>query len=85
MEFSRVPLTMDSDDDDDEDLEIFDLEQKKKSLSYVNLQPDDEDFVIELPNESEGTSRDNDRHNLLLDIEDRPNDTSTLINWANSK
>lgn len=72
---------MDSDEDDDEDLEIFDLEQKKKSLSYVNLQPDDEDFVIDLPNECEGnTSQDNDRDNLLLDIEDKHSDT--LINWS---
>ncbi|KAJ8726887.1 hypothetical protein PYW08_015284 [Mythimna loreyi] len=76
MELSRVPLTMESDEDEDEDLEIFDLEQKKKSLSYVNLQTNDEDVVF--PKDS----TDNDRENLLLDIEDGNSDT--LINWSSN-
>ncbi|KAJ8724914.1 hypothetical protein PYW07_015872 [Mythimna separata] len=76
MELSRVPLTMESDEDEDEDLEIFDLEQKKKSLSYVNLQTNDEDIVF--PKDS----TDNDRDNLLLDIEDGNSDT--LINWSSN-
>ncbi|PZC75671.1 hypothetical protein B5X24_HaOG205778 [Helicoverpa armigera] len=77
LELSRVPLTMESDDDEDEDLEIFDLEQKKKSLSYVNLQTNDEDVVF-----SPKDSTDNDRDNLLLDIEDGTSDT--LINWSSN-
>lgn len=79
LELSRVPLTMESDDDDDEDLEIFDLEQKKKSLSYVNLQTNDEDLVFQNSTEN---SRDNDKDNLLLDIESGGSDT--LINWSNN-
>ncbi|KAM3968156.1 uncharacterized protein ACR2FA_006123 [Aphomia sociella] len=79
LELSRVPLTMESDDDEDEDLEIFDLEQKKKSLSYVNLQTNDEDIVLNSPTES---SRANYKDNLLLDIEDASSDT--LINWSNN-
>ncbi|XP_068627958.1 uncharacterized protein tay [Battus philenor] len=74
MELSRIPLTMESDDDDDEDLEIFDLGQKKKSLSYVNLQTNDNDAVT--------NSIDIDKDNLLLDIEDASSDT--LINWSNN-
>ncbi|XP_049865385.1 uncharacterized protein LOC126366319 [Pectinophora gossypiella] len=79
LELSRVPLTMESDDDEDEDLEIFDLEQKKKSLSYVNLQTNDEDIVF---HNSTHNGRDNDKDNLLLDIEDAS--TDTLINWSNN-
>ncbi|KAH9640659.1 hypothetical protein HF086_000603 [Spodoptera exigua] len=78
LELSRVPLTMESDEDEDEDLEIFDLEQKKKSLSYVNLQTNDEDIVF-----SPKDSTDNDRDNLLLDIEDGAT-SDTLINWSSS-
>lgn len=77
MELSRVPLTMESDEDEDEDLEIFDLEQKKKTLSYVNLQTNDEDIVFP-PKES----TDNDRDNLLLDIEG--GNSETLINWSST-
>ncbi|CAB3225046.1 unnamed protein product [Arctia plantaginis] len=77
LELSRVPLTMESDDDEDEDLEIFDLEQKKKSLSYVNLQTNDEDVVFSNKEYSE-----NDREHLLLDIEDGT--SQTLINWSSS-
>ncbi|CAH2979553.1 unnamed protein product [Chilo suppressalis] len=76
MELSRVPLTMDSDEDEDDDLEIFDLEQKKKSLSYVNLQVNDEEVV----NGPRLVSEDNERDNLLLDIED--SNTDPLINWS---
>lgn len=68
---------MESDDDEDEDLEIFDLEQKKKSLSYVNLQMNDEDIVL-----SRSESRGNEIDNLLLDIED--GNSETLINWSSS-
>ncbi|XP_045492815.1 uncharacterized protein LOC123692163 [Colias croceus] len=75
MELSRIPLTMESDDDDDEDLEIFDLEQKRKSLSYVNLQTNDEDIVLR-------SSKDESKNNLLLDIEDGSPDQ--LINWSSS-
>ncbi|CAH0629014.1 unnamed protein product [Chrysodeixis includens] len=77
LELSRVPLTMESDDDEDEDLEIFDLEQKKKTLSYVNLQTNDEEVVF-----SPKESSDNDRDNLLLDIEDGTSET--LINWSSN-
>ncbi|XP_047989666.1 uncharacterized protein LOC125228968 [Leguminivora glycinivorella] len=73
MELSRVPLTMESDEDDDEDLEIFDLGQKKKSLSYINLQQHDEDIVL-------NDSRSIDMENLLVDIDDT--NTDTLINWS---
>lgn len=76
MELSRVPLTMESDDEEEEDLEIFDLEQKKKSLSYVNLPLNDEDVVLS-PSEDR-----NDRDNLLLDIESANSDT--LINWSSN-
>lgn len=76
MELSRIPLTMDSDEDDDEDLEIFDLGQKKKSLSYVNLQTHEDEAV----NNSIDIDKDGD--NLLLDIEDASSDT--LINWSNN-
>lgn len=76
MELSRVPLTMESDDDEEEDLEIFDLEQKKKSLSYVNLPLNDEDVVL-----SRSDNRD-ERDNLLLDIEDVNSDA--LINWSSN-
>ncbi|KAI8440055.1 hypothetical protein MSG28_001481 [Choristoneura fumiferana] len=75
LELSRVPLTMESDDDDDEDLEIFDLGQKKKSLSYINLEQHDEDIVL-------NDSRSIDMENLLVDIEDKNSDT--LINWSSS-
>ncbi|XP_050362921.1 uncharacterized protein LOC126781854 [Nymphalis io] len=75
LELSRIPLTMESDEDEDEDLEIFDLEQKKKSLSYVNLQTNDEDIVLH-------SSKDESKNNLLLDIEDGPSDT--LINWSSN-
>lgn len=75
LELSRIPLTMESDEDDEEDLEIFDLEQKRKSLSYVNLQTNDEDVVLH-------GSKDESKNNLLLDIEDGPSDT--LINWSNT-
>ncbi|XP_045459703.1 uncharacterized protein LOC123670240 [Melitaea cinxia] len=75
LELSRIPLTMESDEDEDEDLEIFDLEQKKKSLSYVNLQTNDEDIVLH-------SSKDESKNNLLLDIEDGTSDT--LINWSSS-
>ncbi|CAH2232108.1 uncharacterized protein LOC120624141 [Pararge aegeria] len=75
LELSRIPLTMESDEDDEEDLEIFDLEQKRKSLSYVNLQTNDEDIVLR-------SSKDESKNNLLLDIEDGPSDT--LINWSNT-
>ncbi|CAK1578199.1 unnamed protein product [Parnassius mnemosyne] len=75
MELSRIPLTMESDDDDDEDLEIFDLGQKKKSLSYVNLQSHEDEAV----NNSIDIDKDRD---LLLDIEDASSDT--LINWSNN-
>ncbi|XP_023949581.2 uncharacterized protein LOC112054140 [Bicyclus anynana] len=75
LELSRIPLTMESDEDDEEDLEIFDLEQKRKSLSYVNLQTNDEDVVLH-------SSKDESKNNLLLDIEDGPSDT--LINWSNT-
>lgn len=68
---------MESDDDEDEDLEIFDLEQKKKTLSYVNLQTNDEEVVF-----SPKESSDNDRDNLLLDIEDGTSET--LINWSSN-
>ncbi|XP_063375299.1 uncharacterized protein LOC134662924 [Cydia amplana] len=73
MELSRVPLTMESDEDDDEDLEIFDLGQKKKSLSYINLEQHDEDIVL-------NDSRSIDMDNLLVDIDDT--NTDTLINWS---
>lgn len=73
MELSRVPLTMESDEDDDEDLEIFDLGQKKKSLSYINLEQHDEDIVL-------NDSRSIDMENLLVDIDDT--NTDTLINWS---
>lgn len=79
LELSRVPLTMESDEDEDEDLEIFDLEQKKKSLSYVNLQTNDEDLVFD----SDTTKGKDDKESLLLDIEDPASDT--LINWSGSK
>ncbi|XP_026765135.1 uncharacterized protein LOC113523379 [Galleria mellonella] len=79
LELSRVPLTMESDEDEDEDLEIFDLGQKKKSLSYVNLQTNDEDIVLNSPTESSSA---NNKDNLLLDIEDAS--TDTLINWSNN-
>lgn len=62
-------------DDEEEDLEIFDLEQKKKSLSYVNLQVNDEDIILN------GT-KDESKNNLLLDIEDGSSDT--LINWSSN-
>lgn len=75
LELARIPLTMESDDEDDEDLEIFDLEQKKKSLSYVNLQVNDEDIVL-------NGSKDESKNNLLLDIEDGGSDT--LINWSSN-
>ncbi|XP_038213674.1 uncharacterized protein LOC119833645 [Zerene cesonia] len=75
LELSRIPLTMESDDDEDEDLEIFDLEQKRKSLSYVNLQTNDEDIVLR-------SSKDESKNNLLLDIEDGSPDQ--LINWSSS-
>ncbi|XP_032512040.2 uncharacterized protein LOC116766324 [Danaus plexippus] len=74
LELSQIPLTMES-DDEEEDLEIFDLEQKKKSLSYVNLQVNDEDIVLN------GT-KDESKNNLLLDIEDGSSDT--LINWSSN-
>ncbi|XP_059060019.1 uncharacterized protein LOC131853202 [Achroia grisella] len=77
LELSRVPLTMESDEDEDEDMEIFDLGQKKKSLSYVNLQTKDEDIVLNSATESGA-----DKDNLLLDIEDAS--TDTLINWSNN-
>ena len=67
---------MESDEDEDEDLEIFDLEQKRKSMSYVNLQTNDLDTVFP-PKDN-----DNDRDNLLLDIEDGNSDT--LINWSSN-
>ncbi|XP_063379897.1 uncharacterized protein LOC134666611 [Cydia fagiglandana] len=73
MELSRVPLTMESDEDDDEDLEIFDLGQKKKSLSYINLEQHDEDIVL-------NDSRSIDMENILVDIDDT--NTDTLINWS---
>lgn len=66
---------MESDEDDDEDLEIFDLGQKKKSLSYINLEQHDEDIVL-------NDSRSIDMENLLVDIEDKNSDT--LINWSSS-
>ncbi|CAH4036459.1 unnamed protein product [Pieris brassicae] len=75
LELSRIPLTMESDDDEDEDLEIFDLEQKRKSLSYVNLQTNDEDIVLR-------SSNDESKNNLLLDIEDASGDQ--LIKWSGS-
>ncbi|CAF4895717.1 unnamed protein product [Pieris macdunnoughi] len=75
LELSRIPLTMESDDDEDEDLEIFDLEQNRKSLSYVNLQTNDEDIVLR-------SSKDESKNNLLLDIEDASGDQ--LINWSGS-
>ncbi|CAK1551669.1 unnamed protein product [Leptosia nina] len=75
LELSRIPLTMESDDDEDEDLEIFDLEQKRKSMSYVNLQVNDEDIVLR-------SSKDESKNNLLLDIEDGSADQ--LINWSGS-
>jgi hypothetical protein len=68
---------MESDDDEDDDLEIFDLEQKKKSMSYVNLQLNDEEVV----NGTKESAR-NERDNLLLDIEDANSDV--LINWSNN-
>lgn len=75
LELSRVPLTMESDEEEDEDLEIFDLGQKKKSLSYVNLQGTDEDIVL--------SPRQNDaKDQLLLEIDD---DNDVLINWSNNK
>lgn len=77
LELSRIPLTMESDDDEDEDLEIFDLEQKRKSLSYVNLQTNDEDVVF-----SNKENYENDKDNLLLDIEDGTSET--LINWSSN-
>ncbi|KAG6448051.1 hypothetical protein O3G_MSEX005301 [Manduca sexta] len=77
LELSRVPLTMESDDDEDEDLEIFDLEQKKKSLSYVNLQMNDEDIVL-----NASDNKGNERDNLLLDIDDA--NSETLINWSSN-
>lgn len=66
---------MESDEDDDEDLEIFDLGQKKKSLSYINLEQHDEDIVL-------NDSRSIDMENLLVDIEDKNSDA--LINWSSS-
>ncbi|KAJ2950754.1 hypothetical protein O0L34_g9015 [Tuta absoluta] len=81
LELSRVPLTMESDeDDDDEDLEIFDLGQKKQSLSYVNLQTKDEDVVFQRATENGSNAIDKD--NLLLDIEDVS--TDPLINWSHN-
>ncbi|XP_053600069.1 uncharacterized protein LOC128669334 [Plodia interpunctella] len=79
LELSRVPLTMESDEDEEDDLEIFDLEQKKKSLSYVNLQTHDEDVVF--PNSSENNIE-NDKDNLLLDIDDASLDN--MLNWSNN-
>ncbi|VVD03460.1 unnamed protein product [Leptidea sinapis] len=76
LELSRIPLTMESDDDDDEDLEIFDLGQKRKSISYSNLPGHDEEIVLR-------SSKDESKNNLLLDIEDGPSDT--LINWSSSE
>ncbi|XP_028166440.1 uncharacterized protein LOC114357144 [Ostrinia furnacalis] len=76
LELSRIPLTMESDEDDDDYLEIFDLEQKKKSMSYVNLQVNDEEVVNGPKDNADG----NDRDNLLLDIEDSNYDP--LINWS---
>lgn len=67
---------MESDEEEEDDLEIFDLEQKKKSLSYVNLQTNDEDIVLH------SSSKDESKNNLLLDIEDGPSDT--LINWSSN-
>lgn len=78
LELSRIPLTMESDEDEDDDLEIFDLEQKRKSMSYVNLQVNDEEIVNGPKDSSEG----NDRDNLLLDIEDANSDA--LINWSSN-
>lgn len=77
LESSRIPLTMESDDDEDDDMEIFDLEEKKKSLSYVNLQLNDEDVVL-----GSAENKYDDRDNLLLDIED--GNVDTLINWSSS-
>lgn len=66
---------MESDEEEDEDLEIFDLGQKKKSLSYVNLQGTDENLVL--------SARQNDgKEELLLDIDDDNSDI--LINWSNN-
>ncbi|CAG9791860.1 unnamed protein product [Diatraea saccharalis] len=80
MELSHVPImgAMESDDDEDDDLEIFDLEQRKKSLSYVNLQLHDDEIV----NGLKEVSGENERDNLLLDIEDSNSDA--LINWSNN-
>ncbi|XP_041972642.1 uncharacterized protein LOC121728542 [Aricia agestis] len=74
LELSRIPLTMESDEDDEDDLEIFDLEQKKQSLSYVNLQANDEDIVFH-------NRKDESKNNLLLDIEEGPSD---MINWSST-
>lgn len=68
---------MESDEDDDDYLEIFDLEQKRKSMSYVNLQVNDEEVVNGPPKQN---SEGNDKDNLLLDIEDSNYDP--LINWS---
>lgn len=69
---------MESDEDEDDDLEIFDLEQKRKSMSYVNLQVNDEEIV----NGPKDGFEVNDRDNLLLDIEDVNSDA--LINWSSN-
>lgn len=82
MELSHVPLTMDSDDEDDDDLEIFDLGEKRKSMSYVNLKSQTNDLEsFSIVNDS--TKNDNEKDNLLLDIDDKNTD-ETLINLTES-
>ncbi|GBP02488.1 hypothetical protein EVAR_100986_1 [Eumeta japonica] len=78
---SRMPLTMESDEDEEDDLEVFDIEQKKKSLSYVNLQSHMED-IDNFSSPADNPLNDNERNTLLLDIDDRIPDN--LINLTNS-
>lgn len=84
LELSRVPLTMESDEDDDDDLEIFDLEQKKKSLSYVNLKSQDENELFSIVNDT-SIVMDNDKEQLLLDIDDKDSDILINLTGQHSK
>lgn len=73
---------MESDEDDDDDLEIFDLEQRKKTLSYLNLKNQGEsDFNV--VNESSVSGAD--KEHLLLDIDDKNSDTLINLTGHNSK
>lgn len=84
MEFSRVPLTLDSEDEDDDDLEIFDLEQKKKSLSYGNLKSQSDDLESFSVLNDDSLVNEDERSNLI-DIDDRNSDTLINLSGNSSK